>query len=93
MTIGQALMVPVMTAGVKRYTNVAQRSIAFSTCYVLMNAGFLGSGWTFDRLRGTLGEYGSLRVPVLGDLSTYRVVLTVAFLVTIPTMDLHKVTA
>jgi MFS family permease len=86
MAVGEAMMVPIMTAGVKRYTNVKQRSMAFAGYYVLMNVGFLLSGLTFDKLRGLLGEYGSLTVPVLGEMSTYRIILGVSFLVTIPAL-------
>ncbi|MFH1467373.1 MAG: MFS transporter [Pseudomonadota bacterium] len=86
MTVGQALMIPVMTAGVKRYTNVQQRSIAFSAYYVLMNVGFLVAGRTFDMLRDLLGEHGQHVLPILGEVSTYRVLLLVAFAVTIPSM-------
>lgn len=86
MAIGEAMMVPVMTAGVKKYTNVKQRSMAFAGYYVLMNVGFLISGLTFDKLRHYLGEYGSMSVPLLGDLSTYRIILLVSFLVTIPAL-------
>src|ERR1019366_445600 len=35
--LGLALMVPVMIAGVKKYSNAAQRSVAFSLYYALMN--------------------------------------------------------
>ena len=86
MAIGEAMMVPVMTAGVKKYTNVKQRSMAFAGYYVLMNVGFLISGLTFDKLRHHMGEYGSMSIPLLGDLSTYRVILLVSFLVTIPAL-------
>ncbi len=86
MAIGEAMMVPVMTAGVKKYTNVKQRSMAFAGYYVLMNVGFLISGLTFDKLRHYLGEYGSMAVPLLGELSTYRIILLVSFLVTIPAL-------
>jgi MFS family permease len=86
LTVGQALMVPVMTAGVKRYTNVQQRSIAFSGYYVLMNAGFLVAGWSFDKLRTLLGEHGRHMLPLLGEVSTYRILLLVAFAVTFPSM-------
>lgn len=86
MAIGEAMMVPVMTAGVKKYTNVKQRSMAFAGYYVLMNVGFLISGLTFDKLRHYMGEYGSMAIPLLGELSTYRVIMLISFLVTIPAL-------
>lgn len=84
MAVGEALMVPVMTAGVKRFSNVAQRSMAFSLFYVLMNVGYLISGSLFDHLRTALGEYGGTTLPLVGAVSTYRVILVVAFLFVIP---------
>ncbi len=64
MSIGLALMVPVMTAAVRRYTNTKQRSMAFSMYYVLMNVGFLISGWLFDQMRNTMGKDGGFDTPL-----------------------------
>ncbi len=86
MAVGEAMMVPIMTAGVKKYTNVKQRSMAFAGYYVLMNVGFLISGWTFDKLRTSMGEYGTRVVPLLGEISTYRTIFLISFLVTIPAL-------
>lgn len=85
--VGLALMVPVMIAAVKIYTNAAQRSVAFSFYYALMNLGFAAGDWIFDRLRSSrgLGEYGSWTLPLIGmELSTYRVLIFVSVLFTIP---------
>ena len=38
--VGIALMIPVMAAAMKKYSNTAQRSVAFSLYYALMNLGF-----------------------------------------------------
>ncbi|OFZ19207.1 MAG: hypothetical protein A2X94_11300 [Bdellovibrionales bacterium GWB1_55_8] len=85
LAVGLALMVPVMTAALKRYSNTAQRSMAFSMFYVLMNVGFAISGWAFDFVRNQLGEYGTYSVPLIGmQLSTYRVLFLLSFLFTIP---------
>ena len=65
LAVGLALMVPVMTAAVKRYTNAAQRSMAFSMYYVLMNVGFAIAGWVFDFVRRSLGETGGYTLPFL----------------------------
>ena len=51
--VGMALMVPVMIAGVKKFSNAAQRSIAFSLYYALMNLGFAIGDGIFDRVRGS----------------------------------------
>jgi MFS family permease len=86
--LGLALMVPVMIAGVKKYTNVAQRSVAFSFYYALMNLGFAAGDWLFDRVRSPqhgLGEYGHWLLPVLGmELSTYRVLILWSVVFTVP---------
>lgn len=89
--LGIALMVPVMIAGVKKYTNAAQRSLAFSLYYALMNLGYAVGDWLFDYLRGSrgLGEHGNWVMPVLGlDLSTYRVLILIGAAFTVPGMIL-----
>ena len=85
--LGLALMVPVMIAGVKKYSNAAQRSVAFSLYYALMNLGFAIGDGLFDRLRGAngLGEHGHWVLPVLGtELSTYRVLILLSVIFTVP---------
>jgi len=86
--VGLALMVPVMVAGVKRYSNAAQRSVAFSLYYALMNLGFACGSWIVDRARDQhlgLGEHGSWTMPVLGaHLSTYRVLLLLSAAFSLP---------
>ncbi len=89
--LGIALMVPVMIAAVKKYSNAAQRSVAFSFYYALMNLGYAVGDWMFDRLRSAngLGEHGSWVLPVLGtELSTYRVLILVGAAFTVPGMIL-----
>ena len=87
--VGLALMVPVMASAVKRYTNAAQRSVAFSLYYALMNLGFACGDWILDRVRANppvgLGEKGTWVVPLLGEeLSTYRVLILLSVAFTIP---------
>ncbi len=87
--IGLALMVPVMVAAVKRYTNAAQRSVAFSLYYALMNLGFACGDWILDRVRAKppvgLGEHGLWIMPWLGmELSTYRVLILLSVVFTVP---------
>lgn len=87
---GISLMIPVMAAACKKYTNTAQRSVAFSLYYALMNLGFLLGDWFFDRLRSTrlgLGEHGHWTLPLLNlDLSTYRVLILIGAAFTVPGM-------
>ena len=87
--LGLALMIPVMIAAVKRYSNAAQRSVAFSLYYALMNLGFAAGDWILDRVRAKppagLGEYGTWVMPWIGaELSTYRVLLLLGVVFTVP---------
>ncbi len=85
LAVGEALQTPVLVAAVKRFSTTAQRSMAFSVYYAAMNVGFALSGWSFDRVRGVLGEYGRFSLPVLGTrLSTYQVLILLGCLCTIP---------
>ena len=88
--VGIALMIPVMAAAMKKYSNTAQRSVAFSLYYALMNLGFAMGDWLFDRVRSPLhglGEHGHWTLPLLGaDLSTYRVLILLGVIFTIPGM-------
>jgi MFS family permease len=84
---GIALMIPVMTAACKKYSNAAQRSVAFALYYALMNLGYAIGDLIFDHLRGPngLGEHGHWIMPWLGtDLSTYRVLIFLSLLFTVP---------
>lgn len=83
--LGLALMVPVMTAAMKRYSTAAQRSMAFSLYYALQNLGFAVAGYLFDHIRKTMGEHGSWTIPVFGtELSTYRVLILLSVVFTVP---------
>jgi MFS family permease len=85
--VGIALLIPVMTAACKKYSNSTQRAVVFSLYYALMNLGFATGDAVFDRLRGErgLGEYGHWTLPLLGtELSTYRVLMLLGFLCTLP---------
>jgi hypothetical protein len=78
-----------MIAAVKKYSNAAQRSVAFALYYALMNAGFAIGDWMFDYLRGPsgLGEHGSWMLPGFGtELSTYRVLILIGAAFTVPGM-------
>lgn len=90
--LGIALMVPVMIAAVKKYSNAAQRSLAFSLYYALMNLGYFIGDILFDRVRNTqtgLGEHGHWLLPLLTlDLSTYRVLILIGAGFTVPGMIL-----
>lgn len=82
LALGEALGVPVLVAGIRRYSTTAQRSISFAIFYAMMNVGFLIASLLFDYVRTRLGEpHGSLVLPVLGQrLTTYRVLFLLSFL-------------
>ena len=85
LALGLALMSPVMTAAMKRYSTAAQRSVAFSLYYALMNLGFAIGDRMFDYFRHAMGEYGSWIVPWVGaDLSTYQVMILWSVILTVP---------
>jgi MFS family permease len=85
LAMGLALMSPVMTAAMKRYSNAGQRSVAFSLYYALMNLGFAIGDWVFDYLRQVLGEYGKWAAPLIpAELSTYRVMILWSVIFTLP---------
>lgn len=84
MALGVALLTPVMNAAVKRYSTTAQRSMAFSMYYTLMNVAYAIAGWLFDYVRGRLGEYGRWVMPGLHlELSSYRVLYFLAVVVSL----------
>ena len=80
-------MTPVMVAAVKRFATTAQRSMSFSIFYAMMNVGFAISGYTFDKVRTGLGEYGHYQLPLMGvTLSTYQTLILLGFLFTLPNL-------
>ena len=83
LALGEALGVPVLVAGIHRYSTTAQRSIAFALFYAMMNGGFLIANFLFDYVRSALGEpHGHLTLPLLGiQLTTYRALFLASFLV------------
>ncbi len=79
LAIGEALSTPVLIAAVRRYSTTGQRSISFSIFYMMMNVGFFIAAFLFDGVRQGLGEYGHLKLPLLGvTLTTYRVLFLVS---------------
>ena len=89
LALGEGMGTPVTVAALRRYTNTAQRSIAFSMFYSIMNAGFLIGVLIFDALRAGLGEHGHFRLPGLGlELSTYRTTLLASLVLSIPSFVL-----
>ena len=87
LALGEGMGAPVTIAALRRYTTTAQRSIAFSVFYAIMNAGFLIGVLIFDALRAGLGEHGHFTLPGLGmELSTYRTTLLASLALSIPSL-------
>ncbi|GAB4031618.1 MAG: peptide MFS transporter [Elusimicrobiota bacterium] len=85
LALGEALQTPVMVAAVRRFSTTRQRSMAFSVYYAMMNVGFAAAGWTFDKIRAGLGEYGHYTLPLLGlQISTYQTIIFLGMLFTLP---------
>lgn len=81
LAIGEALGTPVLVAAVRKYSTTKQRSISFSMVYMMMNLGFLVTGYVFDYLRSSMGEYGQFTLPVIGtSISTYRALFFVSWI-------------
>jgi len=51
LAVGEALGTPVLLAATRCYSTTAQRSMAFSIIYAVMNVGYFASGWIFDYVR------------------------------------------
>jgi MFS family permease len=51
LAVGEALGTPVLLAATRVYSTTAQRSIAFSIIYAVMNIGYLAAGYIFDFIR------------------------------------------
>lgn len=73
LALGEALGTPVMVAAIRKYSTTAQRSISFSLFYIMMNFGFLVSGFIFDKMREYLGERAVHTLPLVNiEISTYQ---------------------
>jgi MFS family permease len=87
LAIGEGMLTPVKVAALRRYTTTAQRSIAFSVYYAIMNAGFFLAVYISDALRAGLGEHGQFRMPGLGfTLSTYQTSFLVSLALSVPSL-------
>jgi hypothetical protein len=51
LAVGEALGTPVLLAATRVYSTTAQRSMAFSIIYALMNVGYFVAGYVFDYVR------------------------------------------
>ena len=89
LAVGEGMGSPVTVAALRRYTTTAQRSIAYSVFYAIMNGGFFIALYISDALRAGMGEHGRLEVPGLGmELSTYRTLFLVSLALSVPSFVL-----
>jgi len=80
---GQAFGIPVMTIGIRRYTTMNNRSLAFSWFYVVMNFAALCAAPGVDMVRFVVGEgcvpFSLFNLPCF---SSYRVLIFVGAMAT-----------
>ncbi len=89
LAIGEGMGGPVTIAALRRYTTTAQRSIAYSFFYAIMNGGFFLALYISDALRAGMGEHGRFTVPGLGmEMSTYRTILLASLAMAVPSLIL-----
>ena len=87
LALGEGMGVPVTIAALRRYATTAQRSVAFSLFYAIMNGGFFIALYISDGLRAGMGEHGRFIVPGLGmELSTYRTIFLASLALAVPSL-------
>ncbi len=80
---GTAIMGPVLSVGIKRYTTKESSALGFGLFYTLMNVGWATGAWIFDKVRTIMGEHGHTNF--LGfEISTYQTIFLVTLFLTIP---------
>ena len=80
----ESLGIPIMTIGIKRYTNARNRTFAFSLFYSMMNVAALLAGPLVDIARYTFSDGLSMELYPLGEikLSALRVIILLSALST-----------
>ncbi len=87
LAMGIAIMGPVLSVGIKRFTTSEGAAMGFALFYTLMNVGWALGGYLFDHVRGAYGEHSFMEFPLLGiPVSTYQVIFIVSFLLSIPNL-------
>jgi len=87
--IGNALLGPVLSVGIKKYTSGSSTALGFGLFYTMMNVGFALGGYLFDKVRQILGEHTFTVVPIINtSISTYQFIFLICFLLTLPTLVL-----
>lgn len=87
LAIGNALLGPVLSVGIKKYTSRESISLGFGLFYTIMNVGFALGGYIFDKVREIFGEHKMISISTIGvEMSTYQVIFLVCFFITIPSL-------
>lgn len=85
MAVGIAIMGPVISVGIKKYTTKEATVLGFGLFYTLMNVGWALGAHIFDKIRGIFGEHEMVAIPFIGtDMSTYQIIFLTGFILTIP---------
>ena len=85
--IGTAVVGPVMSVGIKRYTTKEGATLGFGLLYTMFNVGWALGGLIFDWVRTALGEHEIVQTPIPGvEMSTYQVIFVVGLVLTFPTL-------
>ncbi|HNF27270.1 MAG TPA: MFS transporter, partial [Leptospiraceae bacterium] len=84
---GNALLGPVLSVGIKKFTTKTSSTLGFGLFYTLMNTGFALGGYIFDKTRSVIGEHSSVKIPLFQiNMSTYQIIFAVSFLLSVPTL-------
>ncbi len=78
LAIGEALCTPVLVAATRRYTSTAQRSVAFSVFYAILNLGFMFAYFVRDGVQSLIAGGGGSLLLAGGAMSTQRALFLVS---------------
>ncbi len=81
--IGMAMMSPVLSVGIKRFTSKETTALGFGLFYTLMNVGWAGGAWIFDHVRTLVNSQGGSTVWFGLSVSTYQAVFLAGFFCTL----------
>jgi len=93
LALGFAIVAPVVSVGIKRYTTKESAALGFGLFYVLMNVAFAIGGYIFDSIRAMFSERNALGKVVNENagatlpglhlhFSTYQIILFIGLLLT-----------
>jgi len=87
LAFGIAIMGPVLSVGIKRFTTKEGAAMGFALFYTLMNIGWALGGIIFDFVRGMFGEHEIYTLGIIpAEVSTYQIIFLVSFFLSIPNL-------